>query len=74
MVEYRRVKVGRLLDGMRVIESGLKPDDLVIVNGLQRAASGLEGAAEGGREHYRGCRSRLHATKSARNAGKAATN
>ena len=37
VVEYRRVKVGRLLDGMRVIESGLRPDDLVVVNGLQRA-------------------------------------
>ena len=40
VVEYRRVKVGRLLDGMRVIESGLSPDDLVIVNGLQRARPG----------------------------------
>lgn len=40
VVEYRRVKVGRLLDGMRVIESGLNPDDLVIVNGLQRARPG----------------------------------
>ena len=40
MVEYRRVKVGRLLDGMRVIESGLKPDELVIVNGLLRARPG----------------------------------
>ncbi len=40
VVQYRRVKVGRLLDGMRVIESGLNPDDLVIVNGLQRARPG----------------------------------
>ena len=40
VVEYRRVTVGRLLDGLRVIESGLKPDDLVIVNGLQRARPG----------------------------------
>jgi RND family efflux transporter MFP subunit len=40
VVEYRRVKVGRLLDGMRVIESGLKADDLVVVNGLQRARPG----------------------------------
>jgi RND family efflux transporter MFP subunit len=37
IVEYRPVKVGRLLDGMRVIDSGLKPDDLVIVKGLLRA-------------------------------------
>jgi RND family efflux transporter MFP subunit len=40
VVEYRRVKVGRLLDGLRVIESGLNPNDLVIVNGLQRARPG----------------------------------
>jgi RND family efflux transporter MFP subunit len=40
VVEYRRVKVGRLLDGMRVIESGLNPDDLVVVKGLQRARPG----------------------------------
>ena len=43
-VEYRQVKVGRLQDGMTVIESGIGPDDLVIVNGLQRAAAGSDGA------------------------------
>ena len=37
VVEYRRVTVGRLLDGLRVIETGLKPDELVIVSGLLRA-------------------------------------
>jgi RND family efflux transporter MFP subunit len=35
-VEYRQVKVGPLRDGLRVIESGIGPDDLVIVSGLQR--------------------------------------
>ena len=40
VAEYRPVKVGRLLDGMRVIESGLKADDRVVVNGLQRARAG----------------------------------
>lgn len=40
VVEYRPVKVGRLLDGMRVIESGLNSGDLVVVNGLQRARPG----------------------------------
>jgi membrane fusion protein, multidrug efflux system len=40
MVEYRRVAVGRLLEGLRVIESGLKPDDQVVVKGLQRARPG----------------------------------
>ena len=37
VVKYRPVKVGRLVDELRVIESGLEPDDLVVVNGLQRA-------------------------------------
>jgi RND family efflux transporter MFP subunit len=41
-VEYRRVKVGALCDGMQVIESGLTPDDLVVVNGLQRARPGAK--------------------------------
>ena len=53
VVEYRRVNVGRLLDGLRVIESGLKPDDMVIVKGVQRARPGLQGAAHGRREACR---------------------
>jgi RND family efflux transporter MFP subunit len=40
VVEYRRVKVGSLHDGLRVIESGIGPDDRVIVNGLLRARPG----------------------------------
>jgi multidrug efflux system membrane fusion protein len=36
-VQYRRVTTGALQeDGMRVIESGLKPDDWVVVGGLQQ--------------------------------------
>src|SRR5262249_31523757 len=35
-VEYRAVQVGSLRDGMRVIESGAKAGEWVIVNGLQR--------------------------------------
>jgi RND family efflux transporter MFP subunit len=42
VVEYRQVKVGSLRDGMRVIESGLKPDDLVVVKGVQRARPGAK--------------------------------
>ena len=40
VVERREVKLGRLEDGLRVIESGLQADDLVIVDGLQRARPG----------------------------------
>jgi RND family efflux transporter MFP subunit len=41
VVEYRAVKLGRLHDGLRVIQDGLKPDELVIVNGIQRARPGV---------------------------------
>lgn len=40
-VEYREVRTGPLVDGLRAIEEGLKPDDWVIVNGLQRARPGV---------------------------------
>lgn len=40
VVEYRKVKVGRLVDGLRVIEQGIEPDDSIIVKGLQRARPG----------------------------------
>jgi multidrug efflux pump subunit AcrA (membrane-fusion protein) len=34
-VEYRKVKVGLLEEGLRVIEEGLKPGERVIISGLQ---------------------------------------
>lgn len=41
IVEYRAVDTGPLQDGgLRVIRSGLKPDEWVIVNGIQRARPG----------------------------------
>jgi RND family efflux transporter MFP subunit len=40
-VEYCKVKVGRLHEGLRVIESGLTRDDRVIVGGLQRVRQGV---------------------------------
>ena len=41
-VEYRSVQIGALIDGMRVIESGISADDRVIVNGIQRARPGIK--------------------------------
>jgi RND family efflux transporter MFP subunit len=41
VVEYRAVKLGRLHDGLRVIQEGVKPSEVVIVNGIQRARPGL---------------------------------
>lgn len=40
VVEYRPVTLGSLDGGLRVIEEGLRPEDLVVVNGLQRARPG----------------------------------
>ena len=41
VVEYRAVTLGRLHDSLRVIQEGVKPGELVIVNGIQRARPGL---------------------------------
>ena len=41
-VEARPVTLGALDDGLRVIKEGLKPDDRVIVDGLQRARVGAK--------------------------------
>jgi multidrug efflux system membrane fusion protein len=38
--QYRQVKLGRIIDGMRVIEEGLQPGELIVVNGLQRVRPG----------------------------------
>ena len=40
IVQHRRVKVGPLDNGMRVIEEGVKFNEWVVVNGLQRARPG----------------------------------
>jgi len=41
VVEQRPVETGDVTeDGMRIIKSGLKPDDRVVVSGLQRAVPG----------------------------------
>jgi RND family efflux transporter MFP subunit len=43
---YRRVKVGRMHDGLRVIVEGLATGEKVVVNGLQRVRPGIEVKAE----------------------------
>jgi membrane fusion protein, multidrug efflux system len=37
---YREVKLGKVADGLRIIEEGLKPGELIVVNGLQRVRPG----------------------------------
>lgn len=41
VVEYRTIEVGPLNDGLRVIANGIKADEWVIVNGLQRVRPGV---------------------------------
>jgi len=38
--EYREVRIGRLVDGLRVVESGLQAGEVIVVNGLQRVRPG----------------------------------
>ncbi|MGH2396972.1 MAG: efflux RND transporter periplasmic adaptor subunit [bacterium] len=40
-VEYRAVKPGPVIDGLRVIIEGLKPQDRLIVEGIQRVRPGV---------------------------------
>lgn len=39
-VEYRAVKLGPVVDGKRIVRSGLKAGEQIVVNGLQRARPG----------------------------------
>ena len=41
-VEYRKVELGPVIDGLRIIRSGLKPEEWVIVNGVQRVRTGSQ--------------------------------
>jgi len=41
-VQYRKVDTGALVHGLRVIDSGLSPSDLIVVNGLQHVRPGIE--------------------------------
>ena len=42
VAEYRPVRLGMVHDGLRVVESGLKPGEWLITNGLQRARAGIK--------------------------------
>jgi multidrug efflux system membrane fusion protein len=41
-VEYRAVQVGRLVDGMRIVTTGLKGGERIVINGLQRVRPGMK--------------------------------
>jgi RND family efflux transporter MFP subunit len=42
VVEKRLIRMSQLVDGLRVIEEGLRPGEWVVVNGLQRARPGAK--------------------------------
>jgi RND family efflux transporter MFP subunit len=46
VVEYRPVKLGMRVAEMRVVNEGVEPDDMIVVNGLQRARPGATVVAE----------------------------
>jgi RND family efflux transporter MFP subunit len=39
--EYRKVTLGRMIDGLRAVREGLRPGDVIVVNGLQRVRPGI---------------------------------
>ena len=41
-VEYRSVKLGRLVDGLRIVDSGLTAGDRIVIAGLQRVRPGMK--------------------------------
>jgi multidrug efflux system membrane fusion protein len=41
-VAYREVKLGPLVDGLRVVREGLKPGEAIVVNGVQRVRPGMQ--------------------------------
>ena len=46
VAQYRSVRVGARIDGMRVIEAGIAPEDWVVTSGLLRARPGARVAPE----------------------------
>ncbi len=41
-VAYREVKLGPVVDGLRVVREGIKSGELIVVNGLQRVRPGMQ--------------------------------
>ena len=54
VVNPKYVTLGPVVDGLRVVQSGLSPDDTIVTEGLMRAAGRQSGAAagHGDRERY----------------------
>ena len=48
-VGIKQVELGPIVDGLRVIRSGLAPTDRIVIEGLQRARPGQKVKAEDGK-------------------------
>jgi RND family efflux transporter MFP subunit len=44
-VEYRPITTGRIIEGLRTVQTGLKPGERVVINGLMRVRPGMKVAA-----------------------------
>jgi multidrug efflux system membrane fusion protein len=40
-IEYRQIKLGRMIDGLRIVREGLKANDVIVVSGAQRVHPGV---------------------------------
>ena len=45
-VEYRAITTGRMVDGLRAVQSGLEPGEQVVINGLMRVRPGMKVTAK----------------------------
>ena len=48
-VGTKKVELGPIVDGLRVVRSGLAPTDRIVIDGLQRARPGQKVTAESGK-------------------------
>jgi membrane fusion protein, multidrug efflux system len=48
-VSTKRIEIGPIVDGLRVVRSGLEPADRLVIDGLQRARPGQKVKAEDGK-------------------------
>ena len=45
-IEQRKVQLGPLVNGLRVVKSGIKAEDLVVIDGVQKAKVGIKVTAK----------------------------
>ena len=48
-VSVKRVELGPIVEGLRVIRAGLSPSDRIVIDGLQRARPGQKVTSEEGK-------------------------